>query len=155
MLSEYQLKIADLCNIRIGNVKKLMVNLKLKTRINTKKYTWNIRIQSMTMVKGCLYRLNRCASSPAYILYQLNGKKKFIITYHIFDLKHFHFFKKWLPATMLFPQTMLCLWNLQHENRGKPAFKLFNVLECPTEFCFKNQNNLGEIDNQIKELDWL
>ena len=40
-----------------------------------------------------------------------------------------------------------------HENRGKPAFKLFNVLECPTEFCFKNQNNLGEIDNQIKELD--
>ena len=39
MLSEYQLKIADLCNIRIGNVKKLMVNLKLKSRINTKKYT--------------------------------------------------------------------------------------------------------------------
>ena len=39
MLSEYQLKIADLCNILIGNVKKLMVNLQLKTRINTKKYT--------------------------------------------------------------------------------------------------------------------
>ena len=39
MLSEYQLKIGDLCNIRTGNVKKLMVNLKLKTRINTKKYT--------------------------------------------------------------------------------------------------------------------
>ena len=51
MLSEYQLKIADLCNIPIGNVKKLVPNFfnkekyvlryerlyLLETRIKTKK----------------------------------------------------------------------------------------------------------------------
>ena len=30
MLSEYQLKIADLCNIPIGNVKKLVPNFLIK-----------------------------------------------------------------------------------------------------------------------------
>ena len=41
------------------------------------------------------------------------------------------------------------------ENQGKPAFKLCDVLECPNKFRFKNQNNyLGEIEDQMKELDW-
>ena len=58
MLSEYQIKIADLYNIPIGNVKKLLPNLfdeekyvihyenlKLyQTRIETKKKTSRIRI---------------------------------------------------------------------------------------------------------------
>ena len=55
---------------------------------------------------------------------------------------------------MSLPQTMLCLLNLQRENQSKPAFKSYDVLECPSESCFRNQNNhLGEINDQIKELD--
>ena len=54
-----------------------------------------------------------------------------------------------------FPQITLFLWNLQRENRGKPAYKLCDVLECPNESRFKNQNNyLGETGGQIKEWDW-
>ena len=65
MLYEYQLKTADLYNIPVGNVKKLVPNLfdkkkrrnsvwieaLLETRIETKKNTSRIRIQSITMVK--------------------------------------------------------------------------------------------------------
>ena len=55
-----------------------------------------------------------------------------------------------------FPQAMLCLWNLERENRGKSAFKLCDAWEIPNEPCFKNgHNNLGEIDDQIKEWNWL
>ena len=70
MLSEYQLKIADLYNISIGNVKKLVPNLfdkekymihyenlKLYLRLGLKlKNTSRIRTQSITMVKT-IYRL--------------------------------------------------------------------------------------------------
>ena len=66
MLSEYQLKIADLYNVPIGNVKKLVPNVFYKgkyelhyenlklylTRIKTKKNTSRIRIRSITMVKA-------------------------------------------------------------------------------------------------------
>ena len=63
MLPEYQLKIANLYNIPIVNVKKLLSNffdkekyvrycaLSLKTRIKTIKNTSRVRIQSITMVK--------------------------------------------------------------------------------------------------------
>ena len=65
MLSEYQLKIADLYNISIGNVKKLVPNLfnkenyvihyknlKLYLRLRLKlKNSSCIRIQSIIMVK--------------------------------------------------------------------------------------------------------
>ena len=64
MLSQYQLKIADLYNIPIGNVKKLVPNFydkekyvkkKLTTlfgaKIKTTKDTSHVRIQSITMVK--------------------------------------------------------------------------------------------------------
>ena len=66
MLSEYQLKIADLSNIPIGNVKNLEPNffdkekyvlhyenleLYLRLRLKLKKNTSHIRIQSITMVK--------------------------------------------------------------------------------------------------------
>ena len=62
ILSEYQLKTADLYNIPIGNVKKLVPNLikksmcfimktLLETRIKTKKNTSRIRIQSIKMGK--------------------------------------------------------------------------------------------------------
>ena len=107
--------------------------------------------------KGCVCYLNRCSTSPTYILYQINEKNELTITYHIFfDLRHCHFLIRRLPATAYFPQTKLCLWNLQQENQGKPVFISCDVLECPNESCFKNQNNyLGEIDDQIKELDWL
>ena len=65
MLSKYQLKIADLCNIRIGNVKKLVPNyfdkevyvfhyenleLFLRLGLKLKKKTSRVRIQSITMV---------------------------------------------------------------------------------------------------------
>ena len=91
-------------------------------------------------------------TSPTCILYQPNEKNKLTITYHIFELKkHCHFLKKRLSATESFPQTTLCLENLQRENRGKPAVKLCAVLECLNKSRFKNQNNyLGEIDDQIK-----
>ena len=66
MLSEYQLKITDLYNIPIGNVKKLVPNffdkkkyvlhyenlqLYLRQRLKLKKNTSHITIQSITMVK--------------------------------------------------------------------------------------------------------
>ena len=66
MLSEYQLKISDLSNIPIGNVKNLEPNffdkekyvlhyenleLYLRLRLKLKKNTSHIRIQSITMVK--------------------------------------------------------------------------------------------------------
>ena len=64
MLSQYQLKIADLYNIPIGNIKKLVPNFydkekyvkkKLTTlfgaKIKTTKDTSYVRIQSITMVK--------------------------------------------------------------------------------------------------------
>ena len=45
MLSFYQLKIADLHNIRIGNVKKLVPNFLIKKDVwfimRTYKFTWN------------------------------------------------------------------------------------------------------------------
>ena len=51
-----------------------------------------------------------------------------------------------------FLQATLCLLNLELENRGKLAFKLCDILESPNESRFKNEhNNLGEIDDQIKE----
>ena len=65
MLSKYQLKIADLCNICIGNVKKLVPNyfdkevyvfhyenleLFLRLGLKLKKKTSRVRIQSITMV---------------------------------------------------------------------------------------------------------
>ena len=65
MLSKYQLKIADLCNIRIGNVKKLVPNYFgkevyvfhyenlesfLRLGLKLKKKTSRVRIQSITMV---------------------------------------------------------------------------------------------------------
>ena len=67
MLSEYQLKISDLSNIPIGNVKNLEPNffdkekyvlhyenleLYLRLRLKLKKNTSHIRIQSITMVKA-------------------------------------------------------------------------------------------------------
>ena len=65
MLSEYQLKIVDLHNVRIDNVKKLVPNffdkekyeihyentLSIQTRIETKNTTSHIRIQSITIIK--------------------------------------------------------------------------------------------------------
>ena len=66
ILSEYQLKIVDLYNIFIGNVKKLVPNffdkekyvlhyktlkLHLRLGLNTKNNTSRIRTQSITMVK--------------------------------------------------------------------------------------------------------
>ena len=65
MLSKYQLKIADLCNIRIDNVKKLVPNyfdkevyvfhyenleLFLRLGLKLKKKTSRVRIQSITVV---------------------------------------------------------------------------------------------------------
>ena len=65
MLSKYQLKIADLCNIRIDNVKKLVPNyfdkevyvfhyenleLFLRLGLKLKKRTSRVRIQSITVV---------------------------------------------------------------------------------------------------------
>ena len=67
MLSEYQLKIADLYNIPIGNVKKLMLNFfdkekyvlhsenlqfYLRLGLKLKRYTLRITIQSIAMVKN-------------------------------------------------------------------------------------------------------
>ena len=55
-----------------------------------------------------------------------------------------------------FPQTTTCLWSLQRENRSKPAFKLCDVLQSPNESRFKDQNNnLGEMDDQIRQCDQL
>ena len=66
MLSEYQQKIADLYNIPIGNIQKLVSNffdkekyvfpfenlqLYLRLGLKLKKNTSRIRIQSITMVK--------------------------------------------------------------------------------------------------------
>ena len=64
MLSDYQVKIADLYNIPTGNAKKLVPNffdkekyviyyenLHLKVRIEVKKNTSSIRIQSISMAK--------------------------------------------------------------------------------------------------------
>ena len=66
MLNEYQLKIADLYNIPIGNVKKLVPNLFVKEKyviryknlqlylrlvLKLKKIDLRIRIHSITMVK--------------------------------------------------------------------------------------------------------
>ena len=66
MLSVYQLKIADFCNIPIGYVKKLVPNLfdkenyvlhyeslqlYLRLSLKLKKSTCCIRIQSITMAK--------------------------------------------------------------------------------------------------------
>ena len=64
MLSKYQLKITDLYNIPIGNVKKFVLNffdkekyvlhyknLQLETRIKTRNNISRIRIQSITMFK--------------------------------------------------------------------------------------------------------
>ena len=68
MLSEYQVKIAGLSNIPIGNVKKLVPKEKyvlhyelatlLKIGINTEKDVLRIRIQSITMVKTIYIFLN-------------------------------------------------------------------------------------------------
>ena len=66
MLSEYQLRIADLCNTPIGKFKKLVPNffdkekyvihydnlqLYLRLGLKIKKITSRIRIQLITMVK--------------------------------------------------------------------------------------------------------
>ena len=65
MLPEYQLKIDDLCNIPIGNAKKLLPNffdkekylidyrnLQLYLRVGlNKKNTSRIKIQKITMIK--------------------------------------------------------------------------------------------------------
>ena len=63
IMSEYRLKIPDLCNIRIGNVKRKMphffdkenymtqLTTLLETRIKTNKTASRIRIQSITMFK--------------------------------------------------------------------------------------------------------
>ena len=65
MLPEYQLKIDDLCNIPIGNAKKLLPNffdkekylidyrnLQLHLRVGlNKKNTSRIKIQKITMIK--------------------------------------------------------------------------------------------------------
>ena len=65
MVYNYQLKIADLYNILLGNIKKLVPNFLIKknfaslgklatfleTRIQTKKSTSRIRIKSVTMIK--------------------------------------------------------------------------------------------------------
>ena len=68
MLSKYQVKIADLSNIPISNVKKLVPKEKyllhyelatlLKIRIKTKKDASRISIQSITMVKTIHIFLN-------------------------------------------------------------------------------------------------
>ena len=103
--------------------------------------------------KGCVCYLNRYTTSPTYILYQLNEKKMsfqslitspFTITIAIFK-------KGSCEQSVSFPQATLCLQNLERENRGKPAFKLCDVFQCPNESRFKNQHiDLGEIDDQIK-----
>ena len=69
MLSNYQLKVAGCYNIAISNVKKLVLNffsyrkictslqkfaILFKAIIKAKKYTLDIRIQSITMVKACV-----------------------------------------------------------------------------------------------------
>ena len=69
MLTEYQLKIANLYNIPIGNVKKLVPNLFVKEKyviryknlqlylrlvLKLKKIDLRIRIHSITMVKTIL-----------------------------------------------------------------------------------------------------
>ena len=80
-------------------------------------------------------------------------KNELTITYICFYHKHCHFSKKALASNPRhFHKTTLCLLNLERENRGKPAFKLCDILESPNESRFKNeQNNWGEIDDQIKE----
>ena len=86
MVPEYQLKIADLYNIPIGNVKKLepnvfnkkkvcaslweLITLLVETRIKTKKNTSRIRIQGITMVKT-IY----CFNTKKRIEAEKNGDK--------------------------------------------------------------------------------
>ena len=71
---------------------------------------FHLETEEQALVKGCVRYLNRCTTSPTYILYQLNEKNELTITYHVFSgLKHCHFLKRRLPATSSFPQTTLCL----------------------------------------------
>ena len=64
--------------------------------------------QNLIKVKGCVRCLNRCTTTPTYILYHLNEKKELTTTYDIFfDLKHCYFWKRHLPGAAYFPQTTL------------------------------------------------
>ena len=62
--------------------------------------------------------LNRCAASSMYVLYQPNEQK-----WADNQLLHLFIFKKGVcQKSASFLQAKLCLWNLQRENWGKPAF---------------------------------
>ena len=52
MLSDYQLKIADLCNIPIGSIKKLVPNLFDKKNFNVKKSVPNFFDQEKVLYKN-------------------------------------------------------------------------------------------------------
>ena len=43
---------------------------------------FNKAIYLSFLLKGCVRYLNRCATSPTYILYQLSEKNELTITYH-------------------------------------------------------------------------
>ena len=90
-----------------------------------------------------------------YILYQVNGKKMSLQSLIIscFTSTTAKFERDASKQSAPFPQAMPFLWNFQRENWGKPAFKFCDLLACPSESRFKNQNNyLGEIDDQIKRI---
>ena len=128
------------------------------------------------VLKGCVHYLNRCTTSPTYILHQLNEKNELTITYDIcFYHKHCHFWKRHLPAILIISTSHVFI-KFRIGNQGNSAFKLCDLLASPNESCFKNEHNklseiedqvknkscfknehnkLGEIDDQIKESDWL
>ena len=57
----------------------------------------------LLQIKGCVHYLNRCTTSPMYILYRLKAKNELTITYYIFFyLTHCHFCKRCLPAHNIF-----------------------------------------------------
>ena len=65
---------------------------------------------------GCVRYLNRCVTSPTYILYRLNEKKWAYNRISSLTLNLDIFLKRRWPAAVSFPQTKQCLWNLQREN---------------------------------------
>ena len=100
----------------------------LKPYWKSEKRPYFSRWSTILLFKGCVRYLNRCTTSPTYILYQLNEKMS-LQSLILFSLTlNIAIFKKGARQQRHLFHKPRCLWNLQRENRGKPAFRLCEKL---------------------------
>ena len=87
--------------------------------------TWLGQLTSYEQpLKGCVCYLNRCTTSPTYILYQLN-EKKWAYTYHIcFYHKHCHFWKRHLSPIHVISTCHTAFMKFRTEKTRQASFQI-------------------------------